>query len=30
MVYLFQKDVHFELSSTDHLLMGEQLGVLSK
>ena len=30
MVYLFQKDVHFELASTDHLLMGEHLGTLSK
>ena len=30
MVYLFQKGVHFELSSTEHLLMGEQMGVLSK
>ena len=30
MVYLFQKDVHFDLATTDHLLMGQQLGTLSK
>ena len=30
MVYLFQKDVRFTLSTTEHILMGEQLGTLSK
>ena len=29
-VYLFQKDVTFTLATTEHLLMGEQLGTLSK
>jgi phosphatidylserine decarboxylase len=30
MVYLFQKDAHFELTTTEHLLMGQQMATLSK
>ena len=29
-VYIFQKDVQFSLSTSNHLLMGEQLGTLTK
>ena len=29
-VYIFQKDVQFTLSTTDHLLVGEQLGTLAR
>lgn len=29
-VYVFQKDAQFSLSTTNHLLMGEQLGTLTK